>query len=90
MDGRFLVAGRTSGRRAAELLVSVALSALQRCMRPVEHKKCIVGKVVHPVDPIVAGGARWAKLGGMGLHEHWIVLRMAFSAGGLVDMLQIG
>jgi len=48
------------------------------------------GKVVHPVYPIVAGGARWAKLGGMGLHEHWIVLRMAFSAGGLVDVLQIG
>jgi hypothetical protein len=89
MAGRFLVAGRTSRRRAMELLVSMALSTIDRRMCAIEYKESVMAEVVHPVDPIVAGAAGRAVLGNVRLHESRVVLGMAGCTGRWVGFLHI-
>jgi len=89
MAGRFLVAGRTSCRGAVELLGGMALSALECGMRAVEYEESIMVKVVHPVDPIVAGGTGRTKLGDMRLHKSGVMLGVAIGTGGLVVMRHV-
>ena len=89
MAGRFLVAGRASRRRAVELLVSMALSALERGVCTIENKESVMAEVVHPVDPIVAGGARRTVLGNVRLHKSGVMLGVASCTGRLVVFLHI-
>ena len=67
----------------------MALRALERCMRAIYDKESVVSKIVHPVDPIVTGGAAGAILGDMRLHKGGVVLGVAGGAGRLVVILHI-
>jgi len=82
MQNGFFVAAVTMRGRAAELVVFVAIGALQTAVLTIQRKNDLVVKAVQPVYPIVAHQAVLTILLDMLGHKAAVVLVMAGDARG--------
>ena len=80
VDGRFFMAGNTQRRCAAELIVLVAVLALQVVVFSIEGKYYLVVKAMQAVDPIMANQALCAVLLNVFIHKRCIVVAVTVLA----------
>ena len=80
MDGRFFMAGNTQRRCTAELIVLVAVLALQVAVLSIERKYHLVVKTVQAVHPVMANQTVCAVLLNVFIHKSCIMVAVTVLA----------